>query len=125
MNGTRLTTRVEHPTPHLLECGHPPMPSDGPGTGYARDPKTDERRCSPCADAWQREQMKTADVWIGYTGEDRKRFATWSGGVLGKVTSYVTEERVRSTPSGGQYRMRHVTVQPWMQSQAQLRGKVQ
>ncbi|MEU0942374.1 hypothetical protein ABZ379_06190 [Streptomyces canus] len=58
--------------------------------------------------------MKTADVWggyVGYTGDDRLRFATWSGGVLGKVTSCVTEERVRRTPSGGQYRMRHAMVQ--------------
>ncbi|MEU9167758.1 hypothetical protein AB0D34_08180 [Streptomyces sp. NPDC048420] len=56
--------------------------------------------------------MKTADVWtgyIGYTGAARSRFASWSSGVLGKVTSYVTEEGIRYTPNG-HYRMRHVTV---------------
>ncbi|MFC4506690.1 MULTISPECIES: hypothetical protein [Streptomyces] len=40
----------------------------------------------------------------------RKESATWTGGVLGKVTRYETEERDRYTPSGGRYRMRHVTV---------------
>lgn len=57
--------------------------------------------------------MQSADVWSGYidyVGDDRKRFATWTGGVLGKVTRYETEERDRYTPSGGRYRMRHVTV---------------
>ncbi|MGW0536337.1 hypothetical protein [Streptomyces sp. NPDC003032] len=112
MNGTRLTTRAPYPMPDLLECGHPPVPAEL-GTGYAKDPKTDERRCYPCADAWQREQMKSADVWggyIGYVGDDRLHFRTWTGGVLGKVISYVTEEKDRFTPSGGQYRMRHVAV---------------
>ncbi|MFE0133317.1 hypothetical protein ACFWY6_17365 [Streptomyces sp. NPDC059037] len=40
----------------------------------------------------------------------RNRITTWSGGVPGQVTSYVTEERVRYAPSGGRYRMRHVKV---------------
>ncbi|WP_434598192.1 hypothetical protein [Streptomyces sp. A5-4] len=103
----RITPRAERRTPDLLECGHPPMPSDGMGTGYARDPKTNDRRCCPCADAWQRKQMQSADGWsgyIGYVGDDRKRFATWTGGVLGEVTRYETEERDRYTPSGGRYR---------------------
>ncbi|MGW3274938.1 hypothetical protein ACWDFH_26210 [Streptomyces kronopolitis] len=109
MNGTRMTTRAERRTPDLLECGHPPVPAEM-GTGYARDPETDYRRCYPCADAKQRKEMKSADTWTGYIGSDRQRFTTWCGGLLGKVTSYTIESRDRYTPSGGQYRMRHVTV---------------
>lgn len=110
MNGTRMTTKAERQTPDLLECGHPPVPSDGVGTGYGTDPKTDKRFCYPCGDAKQREEMKSADVWTGYISSDRKRFITWPGGELGKVISHWYEDRIRVTPNGGRYRLRHVRV---------------
>ncbi|WP_424863042.1 hypothetical protein [Streptomyces sp. MMS24-I29] len=109
MNSTRLTTQAPYEMPDLLECGHPPVPVEI-STGYARDADTGDRRCYPCADAKQRTEMQSPDAWTGYIGSDRQRFTTWSGGLLGKVTSYTVESRDRYTPSGGQYRMRRVTV---------------
>ena len=90
-------------TPEILECGHPPTPDSGCGTGYSIEHgvEVDIRRCYECSDEYQREYIKTADVFTGYISATNPNvITTWTGGVLGKVVSYGTGSR-QYTPSGG------------------------
>lgn len=92
----------------VLDCGHPPTPTSGPGTGYATDPKTKKRCCYACADERQREALKTAGGFTGYlTDQDHSKITTWTGGELAKVVSLGVSKQ-RTTPTGGTYRMRTV-----------------
>jgi hypothetical protein len=67
------------------DCGHT-YEATGIGTGYATDPDTQKTMCYPCADAWQREQMKDAKCVFGYLSSDGKAIETWTGGRLADVT---------------------------------------
>ncbi|MET9119896.1 hypothetical protein [Streptomyces sp. NPDC004528] len=92
-----------------LECGHAPTPS-GIGTGYATwvaDGKA-ERLCYPCADARMRQEVRDNVRFTGYVNSAGTHIVTWSGGELAKVVR-IDVGRPRYTPTGGRYRMRHVT----------------
>jgi hypothetical protein len=93
----------------LLECGHAPTPTPIT-TGYATwvAGEKEERLCFPCADARMREQLRTDTRFTGYVNSAGTHVTTWTGGELAKVTS-VQCGRPRYTPTGGYYRMRHVT----------------
>ncbi|MEU0218722.1 hypothetical protein ABZ281_28100 [Streptomyces sp. NPDC006265] len=92
-----------------LECGHAPTPSPNT-TGYATwvAGEQEERLCFPCADARMREQIRNDVRFTGYVNSAGTHITTWTGGELAKVTG-VRRGRQRSTPTGGYYRMRHVT----------------
>lgn len=63
--------------------------------------------CGLCA-SWERWRMSRADVWYGYMSADQKRVTTWTGVVLGRITS-ATIGRKRWSRQG-YYRMRYVQV---------------
>jgi hypothetical protein len=98
-------------TPFTPDCGHTVTPTPGSvGTGKATDPKTGRTMCYPCAEAAEREAIKTADTYTGYiTDRDRTAFTTWTGAKLGTVIAYSVGSP-RYTPTGGQVRMRSVRV---------------
>jgi hypothetical protein len=96
-------------TPFMPDCGHTVTPTPGRvGTGTATDPKTGRTMCYPCAEASERDAIKTADSHTGYVSDDGKQFATWTGGELGKITSIV--RGARQYGKDGPYRMRTVYV---------------
>lgn len=84
----------------VLDCGHlslPPDPSIGGASGYAvrRD---NTRICYACADAEEREALKTADKFFAYLSNepepgttDRRlsSITTWTGGHLMSIVSIV------------------------------------
>lgn len=70
----------------VLSCGHPPTPDSGCGTGYATTRDTNERICYSCADARERESLKTQNTFAAYLSGDSKHLTTWTGGVLATVT---------------------------------------
>jgi hypothetical protein len=103
--GVTELTNAQSFTP---DCGHPVSPAPGDiGTGYATSAKTGKTMCYPCADASEREAIKTADVFVAYVSADRKRITTWTGGELAEVTSHVLGKKIRT--SEGWYRVRAVT----------------
>ena len=63
------------------DCGHDSEPR-GVAVGYARDAEG-RTCCYPCADAMDREQMRTADRFTAYQSGDR--ITTWTGGTLGRI----------------------------------------
>lgn len=93
----------------LLDCGHAPTPTPGGiGTGRAIDRRTGRTRCYPCAEAHEREMIKTAQAFTGYLTDLRPNVVTtWTGATLAVVTSYSTGAR-RIAPSGGTFRMQNV-----------------
>lgn len=92
-------------SPLTPDCGHTVTPAPGSvGTGKATDPKTGRTMCYPCSEASEREAIKSADVFTGYISADAKRFTTWTGGELAKITSIVTGGKVQTRD--GWYRMR-------------------
>lgn len=92
-----------------LDCGHEPTPTSGGGTGYGVDPSTGKKYCYPCSETREREAIRTAENFTGYISSDKKRFTTWTGGELAEVTEYRLGKE-RYTPTGGSFRLRHVTV---------------
>lgn len=97
-------------TPFTPDCGHTVTPKPGSvGTGKATDPDTGRTMCYPCAETAEREAIRTADVYSGYITDSRpKEFTTWTGAVLGKVTSCI--RGAKQFGNDGPYRMRSVTV---------------
>lgn len=95
--------------PFTPDCGHTVTPTPGSiGTGKATDPETGRTMCYPCAEAWEQDRIKSADVYSAYLTDLRPDvLTTWTGGVLAKVTSHTLGAR-RFTPSGGSYRMQYV-----------------
>lgn len=76
----------------VVDCGHHAteptafhqngVPLD---SGYAVLPD-DTRVCYDCADRLQREDMLVKDEVWGYLSGDGKKFTTWTGGELARVT---------------------------------------
>lgn len=96
--------------PFTPDCGHKVTPKPGSvGTGKAIDPDTGVTMCYPCAEKWEQERIKAANVYSAYLTDLRPDvITTWTGGVLAKVVSYSKGAR-QYTPTGGSYRMRYVT----------------
>lgn len=59
----------------------------GGGAGYAITPD-EQMICYPCADASERDRLKTAEAFGAYLSRDGKRVTTWTGGELGQVTRW-------------------------------------
>lgn len=98
-------------TPFTPDCGHLVTPTPGSvGTGKATDPDTGATMCYPCAEAAEREAIKTATAYAAYLSSDGKRLTTWTGGTLAEVVSYGAGS-VHCTPTGGRYRMEYVRAQ--------------
>lgn len=72
-----------------LACGHAPSPHGEHTTGTAHMPDRREV-CWECADAHQRERMRTESEIVAYLNTDGSQVTTWSGGTLGTVTRRVT-----------------------------------
>ena len=75
-------------TATMLECGHPPTPDAGCGTGYAQMGSDGPRMCYACADAAQLAEITNAQPgarFTGYLSIDGTRWTTWTGGQLGTV----------------------------------------
>lgn len=73
--------------PTCADCGKdfPVLPKNHiGGTGYAILPNG-AHVCYSCADARQREDLKTADKFGAYLSGDGKRITTWTGGELARV----------------------------------------
>jgi hypothetical protein len=85
----------------VCDCGHPPTPTEGIGTGYARAADSNATMCYPCTDEAQRKDFREAeygDVLYAYVKPDLDlskpgthpddirgiSITTWSGGVLGR-----------------------------------------
>lgn len=95
-------------TPFTPDCGHTVTPKPGSiGTGKATDPKTGRTMCYPCAEAAEREAIKTADRYTAYLSGDGKHIITWTGATLAVVVSYGISSP-RCTPTCGRYRMAYV-----------------
>lgn len=96
--------------PFTADCGHVITPTAGSiGTGKATDPKTGRTMCYPCAEANEREAIKTADVYSVYlTTSHPNVVTTWTGATLGTVTSWTRGRKVHSKT--GPYRMQSITV---------------
>jgi hypothetical protein len=97
-----------------LDCGHQPSPHSEHTTGTAHT--TDGREiCWTCADAEQREQLRTADTFTAYltpvlTAEGHTKghaLTTWTGGHLATVTVLTCG---RHNIGGQLYRFRAVDV---------------
>lgn len=116
---TTTATTTDYTQPMMLDCGHMSTPSEYTA-GYARTP--DERRiCYSCADASEREALKTAERFTGYFvvpewgTKDGKLWhtitgstiTTWSGGLLARVTYF---SRGRHNFGGFLYRFRAIDV---------------
>lgn len=69
----------------ILDCGHHPSPHSHITTGAARMPDGREV-CYDCADASERERLKTETRFCAYVSSDGERLTTWSGGDLGRVS---------------------------------------
>jgi hypothetical protein len=94
-------------TPFTPDCGHTVTPVPGSvGTGKATDPNTGKTMCYPCAEAAEREAIKTADVYTAYVTNDGKRLTTWTGAELAKITNLATGSKVHT--KNGWYCMRTV-----------------
>lgn len=79
----------------ILSCGHEPTPT-AISAGFAGLP--DGRMvCYPCADAIQRAELVTTDRYTAYLSRDAQSVTTWTGGVLGRVTSHHTSRAARKT----------------------------
>lgn len=78
-------------SPNILDCGHPPTPTEGIGTGYARTPD-DKMICYECADNMQRADMADPNrrQITAYISSDGKKIITWSGGELANITGHRT-----------------------------------
>lgn len=98
------------PTPFTPDCGHTVTPVPGSvGTGKATDPATGRTMCYPCAEAAEREAIKTADVYSVYLTSARPNVVTtWTGAVLGTVTSW--SRGAKQYSKNGPYRMQMITV---------------
>jgi hypothetical protein len=72
-----------------LACGHQPSPHSEHTTGTAHTPKGEV--CWTCADAMQREDLRTSDRFSAYLSlsadKTTLQLTTWSGGVLATVTA--------------------------------------
>lgn len=96
-------------TPFTPDCGHLVTPTPGSvGTGKATDPTTGRTMCYPCAEASEREKIKTADVFTAYISADGRKLTTWTGGELGTVTSLTRGRKIYT--KNGSHRLRSVTV---------------
>lgn len=105
--------------PELLSCGHlstPPTSGCG-AAGYATRPDG-TRICYTCADASERESLKTARAFTAYLSNGAHstptgyHLTTWTGGILANVT---TLTRGNHNIGGFLYRFRAVDVhgQKW------------
>lgn len=93
-----------------LSCGHVLTPPASIGTGYART--QDERTlCYPCADTAERADFlnPATSVYPAYVNSEATQVTTWTGGMLGRITSYGVGT-LRTTPTGGRYRTRTLRV---------------
>jgi hypothetical protein len=79
----------------IVDCGHEAV-AEGIGTGYATMPDG-KRVCYACADASERERMRTADSMFAYVSTDSRSITTWTGGKLATVTAVWTSDRARKT----------------------------
>ena len=110
-NETKAITATDYTQPIMLDCGHLSTPR-GCATGYAQT--SDERRiCYSCADASERDALKTAERFTAYLSngpqgnETHYRLTTWTGGTLALVTSLT---RGNHNIGGFLYRFRAVDV---------------
>ncbi len=96
--------------PYIVDCGHTVVPKTGSvGTGKATDPKTGRTMCYPCAEENERRAIAEADTYSVYLTSDRPNVVTtWTGAVLGTVTSLTRGRKLDS--KDGPYRMQSVTV---------------
>jgi hypothetical protein len=68
-----------------LDCGHEPT-EDGRTFTTGRATLPDGRHvCYDCADAWQREELRTVRSFTAYLTDEGRTISTWSGGTLGRV----------------------------------------
>lgn len=90
-------------TPEVLDCGHPPSESPGPGTGVATNTVTGKTMCYGCATDQHRQQLlklDEGDSYVVYT-----KFAPPHGrtpfppGEEGAVTSWTGEELGNIVPT--------------------------
>jgi len=77
-------TTTNDTTPAALDCGHAPSPHGAftNGTAHTHDGR---KICCNCADAEERDQLKTATRFCAYVSGDGRRLQTWTGGDLGQV----------------------------------------
>lgn len=105
-----------------LTCGHDSTPDNFTfTTGYATLPNG-ETLCYPCADEYQRDELKNSNTFVGYVNSDQTEITTWTGGKLMDMTpkyGYRQQTGTRQiTPSGGywrrhDYRAKDVHGQEW------------
>jgi len=105
VSGERRESQPSNP----LSCGHKPSPHGEHTTGTAHTPDGREI-CWACADAEQREELKTARDFTGYLSE--KTLTTWTGGILANITRLW---KVRNNMAGNLLRFRAIDVhgQEW------------
>lgn len=91
----------------LLNCGHyaVPVPESWPGSGMAED-SCGYSWCYSCAEANERNDIRYASRYGVYMREVSREVTTWTGAVLGKITS-VSHGRYQFR-GGTRYRMRFV-----------------
>lgn len=96
-------------TPFTPDCGHTVTPTPlSIGTGRATDPKTGRTMCYPCAEAVERGRIEDGVPTGVYLSSDEKTVTTWTGAVLGKVTS--VKRGAKRFGKDGSWRMRTVYV---------------
>lgn len=105
MQPTTTTPRPDLTLP--LSCGHLTTRTDfSPGycggSGYATMPDG-ARICYPCADAHERDHLRTARTATAYLASDKATLTTWTGGRLATVTQLT---RGRHNIGGHLYRFR-------------------
>lgn len=95
--------------PFTPDCGHTVTPTPlSIGTGKATDPVTGRTMCYPCAEEHDRERIRKGETIGVYVKEDERVVTTWTGAVLGKITSLT--RGVKRYGKDGPYRMRSITV---------------
>ena len=116
-----MTTTISVSVPVVVcDCGHPPTPNSGIGTGYAQSSSTGKTMCYDCASEAERQEYRDAkygdppllayvrDYTLRENGvsplDERKvELITWPGGLLGK--GFVTKRT-----SGGFGSVMHTVV---------------
>lgn len=82
------------PLSGLLDCGHPPYPTEGVGTGYGRD-EAGKTHCYECCFTRDVARLRTATRFVAYVSSDGKHIINWPGWVLGTVTYANVSKRAK------------------------------
>lgn len=91
------------PVAEVLDCGHPPSPTEGPGTGYGLDAAGKKSCYACCAEADKVTMRSTGRITLYLTRRQDGGFwmiSNWPGSLLFKATYF---KKGRHNMAGSRY----------------------